>query len=113
MPIHHSKRRLACAALLVAAIAGPLATSGTATADSHPPKPVIKTGPIKVKKGPGQAVAQQSGPSTEGPDSAVMPNGWKVEQGHQYTRCWEDHETLQSVCETFISWPDGSETVVG
>ncbi|MGG7573334.1 hypothetical protein [Streptomyces sirii] len=107
------KRRLACAALLIAAISGPVATSSAAMADSHPPKPAVKTGLIKGKKGSQQGVAQQSGPSTEGPDSAVMPNGWKVEQGHQYTRCWEDHEAMQSICETYISWPDGSETVVG
>ncbi|KPC64628.1 hypothetical protein ADL29_10525 [Streptomyces chattanoogensis] len=47
-----------------------------------------------------------------GPDTAVMPDGWRVEQGQQYTRCWEDHETMQSICETYIRWPDGSETVV-
>ncbi|WP_281181810.1 hypothetical protein [Streptomyces chattanoogensis] len=41
-----------------------------------------------------------------------MPDGWRVEQGQQYTRCWEDHETMQSICETYIRWPDGSETVV-
>ncbi|AJT69398.3 hypothetical protein T261_7801 [Streptomyces lydicus] len=72
----------------------------------------MKTGLIKATKGSDQAVAQQSGPSTEGPDTAVMPNGWKVEQGQQYTRCWEDHETMPSICKTYIRWPDGSETVV-
>ncbi|MGW1375270.1 hypothetical protein ACWD6P_13490 [Streptomyces sp. NPDC002446] len=93
------KRRLACTALLLAVVSGPVVLSGTAMADSRPPKPVVKTGLVKAKKGAHQAVAQQS--------------GWKVEQGEQYTRCWEDEERQQSICETVVRWPDGSETVVG